>query len=151
MATIPTQTHLLLTVPFNADTDFTVLADHCEKLAEAQAECLDPALRMALCGRLGAALALLKTDLQHSVPPHLKDSLTVVSTRWQDDAGGLASGGYYRRVEEKRHIACRRFPQSGAGILHAGKRAYPSLAQRGAADCRSAGRSAGANLALPLP
>jgi DNA-directed RNA polymerase beta' subunit len=44
----------LLSVPFNVDTDLTVLADHCEKLAEAQAECFDPALRMALCGRLAA-------------------------------------------------------------------------------------------------
>lgn len=94
MATTLNQIHPLLTVPFNADTDFTVLGDHCEKLAEAQAECLDPALRMALCGRLGAALALLKTDLLHPVPAHLKDSLTVdtlpvTSPRFAPDEGIL--------------------------------------------------------------
>ena len=77
MATTLTQTHPLLSIPFNADTDFTVLADHCEKLAEAQAECLDPALRMALCGRLAAVLMLLKPGLRDPIPPHLTDSLTV--------------------------------------------------------------------------
>lgn len=77
MATIPTQIHPLLSIPFNADTDFTVLADHCEKLAEAQAECLDSALKMALCGRLAAVLTLLKPGLRDPIPPHLKDSLTV--------------------------------------------------------------------------
>lgn len=30
MATTPIQTHPLLSVPFNAATDFTVLASHCE-------------------------------------------------------------------------------------------------------------------------
>ncbi|MRT58393.1 hypothetical protein GJV11_19980 [Enterobacteriaceae bacterium RIT693] len=77
MATIPTQTHPLLSVPFNADTDFTVLADHCKTLAETQAECHDPALKMALCGRLSAALMLLKPGLNDPVPPHLQDGLTV--------------------------------------------------------------------------
>lgn len=34
MATTPIQTHPLLAVPFNAATDFTVLASHCENFAE---------------------------------------------------------------------------------------------------------------------
>lgn len=77
MATPLTQIHPLLTVPFNADTDFTLLAEYCDKLAEAQAECLDQALRMALCGRLTAVLTLLKPSLNDPIPLHLKDSLTV--------------------------------------------------------------------------
>ena len=52
MATIPTQTHPLLSVPFNAATDFTILADHCENFADTLIESDDPALRLALCGRL---------------------------------------------------------------------------------------------------
>ncbi|MCN9133704.1 hypothetical protein MLW90_11700 [Escherichia coli] len=47
MATIPTQTHPLLAVPFNAATDFTVLADHCENFAETLIESDDPVLRLA--------------------------------------------------------------------------------------------------------
>ena len=51
--TIPIQTHIqLLAVPFNATTDFTVLADHCENFAETLIENDDPILEMALCGRL---------------------------------------------------------------------------------------------------
>ncbi|MBC7037383.1 hypothetical protein G6O47_23040, partial [Salmonella enterica subsp. enterica serovar Enteritidis] len=54
MATTPIQTHPLLAVSFNAATDFTVLADHCENFAETLIESDDPALRLALCGRLAA-------------------------------------------------------------------------------------------------
>lgn len=63
----------LLTVPFNAATDFTVLASHCETLIESK----DIALKMALCGRLNAALTLLQPTLLEPVPPHLIESLTV--------------------------------------------------------------------------
>ncbi len=56
----------LLTVPFNATTDFTVLADYCARFAETLIETDDPALRLALCGRLHAALALL----QPTTRPH---------------------------------------------------------------------------------
>lgn len=77
MATTPIQTHPLLAVPFNAATDFTVLASHCENFAETLIENDDPALKMALCGRLNAALALLQPTLLDSIPPHLVESLTV--------------------------------------------------------------------------
>lgn len=77
MATIPTQTHPLLAVPFNAATDFTVLASHCENFAETLIESKDIALKMALCGRLNAALTLLQPTLLEPVPPHLVESLTV--------------------------------------------------------------------------
>ncbi|WP_376712570.1 hypothetical protein [Photorhabdus aballayi] len=60
MATIPTQTHPLLAIPFNAATDFTVLADHCENFAETLIESKDIALKMALCGRINACLTLLQ-------------------------------------------------------------------------------------------
>ncbi|ECF3155277.1 hypothetical protein ACVUCS_003509 [Salmonella enterica subsp. enterica] len=77
MATIPDQTHALLTVPFSADTDFTTLADYCDRFAESLIETDDPAQRLALCGRLAACLALLRPTLNDPVPPHLVDSLTV--------------------------------------------------------------------------
>lgn len=76
MATIPTQTHPLLAIPFNAATDFTVLADHCENFADTLIESDDPALRLALCGRLAACLALLRPTLNDPIPPHLIESLT---------------------------------------------------------------------------
>ena len=71
MATIPTQTHPLLSVPFNAATDFTILADHCENFADTLIESDDPALRLALCGRLAACLALLRPTLNDPIPSHL--------------------------------------------------------------------------------
>lgn len=76
MATIPNQTHPLLAVPFNAATDFTVLAGHCENLAETLIESDDPALRQALCGRLAACLSLLRPTLNDPIPHHLIESLT---------------------------------------------------------------------------
>ncbi|HCB4516391.1 TPA: hypothetical protein MZO83_000391 [Salmonella enterica] len=77
MATIPTQTHPLLAVPLNAATDFIVLADHCENFAETLIESKDIVLKMALCGRLNAALTLLQPTLLDPVPSHLVESLTV--------------------------------------------------------------------------
>ncbi|EOK1146685.1 hypothetical protein [Klebsiella pneumoniae] len=77
MATTPVQTHPLLAVPFNAATDFTVLASHCENFAETLIESDDPALRLALCGRLAACLSLLRPTLNDPIPPHLIESLTV--------------------------------------------------------------------------
>ncbi|EHR8838486.1 hypothetical protein ABJ851_002962 [Shigella flexneri] len=77
MATTPTQIHPLLTVPFNAATDFTVLANHCENFAETLIESNDPTLKMALCGRINACLTLLQPTLLDPVPPHLVESLTV--------------------------------------------------------------------------
>ncbi|MBS7444578.1 hypothetical protein [Enterobacter sp. 120016] len=76
MATIPTQTHPLLAVSFNAATDFTVLANYCESFADTLIESDNPALRLALCGRLAACLALLRPTLNDPIPPHLIESLT---------------------------------------------------------------------------
>ncbi|EMA3759947.1 ash family protein, partial [Salmonella enterica] len=111
MATILSQTHPLLSVPFNADTDFTVLADCCEKLAGTQAESYDPALKIALCGRLSAALVLLKPGLHAPIPPHLKDSLTVdtlpkTSPRFAPDADTLCD--YCLTLTQL--LLCRMFP-----------------------------------------
>ncbi len=77
MATTLNQTHPLLAIPFNAATDFTVLASHCETFAETLIESHDPVLKMALCGRINACLTLLQPTLLESVPPHLVESLTV--------------------------------------------------------------------------
>ncbi len=77
MATPLTQTHPLLSIPFSAATDFTELAGYCELFAETLLESDDPALRMALCGRLSACIALLRSTLDEPVPHHLAESLTV--------------------------------------------------------------------------
>lgn len=77
MATIPTRTHPLLTVPFSASMDFTVLADYCEHFAQTLTEDDDPTLKMALCGRLNACLTLLQPGLLDPIPEHLIASLTV--------------------------------------------------------------------------
>ncbi|EDF8720159.1 hypothetical protein GYD59_004390 [Salmonella enterica] len=77
MATTLNQTHPLLTVSFNAATDFTVLASHCENFAETLIESNDIALKMALCGRINTCLTLLQPTLLEPVPPHLVESLTV--------------------------------------------------------------------------
>lgn len=77
MATIPTQTHPLLSIPFNADTDFTTLADHCDHFTEALIETDDPVLRLALCERLTTCLMLLRPTLNDPIPPHLFDRLTI--------------------------------------------------------------------------
>lgn len=77
MATIPTQTHPLLTVPFSASMDFTVLADYCEHFAQMLTEDDDPTLKMALCGRLNACLTLLQPGLLDPIPEHLIASLIV--------------------------------------------------------------------------
>ncbi len=61
----------LLSVPFSAATDFTVLASHCENFAETLIESKNPALKMALCGRLNAALTLLRPTLLEPVLPIL--------------------------------------------------------------------------------
>lgn len=77
MATILITTHPSLAVPFNAATDFTVLASHCENFAETLIESHDPVLKMALYSRINACLTLLQSTLLDPVPPHLIESLTV--------------------------------------------------------------------------
>lgn len=94
MATTLNQTHPLLTLPFTADTDFTVLADHCEHFTDAMLECDDTALKLALSGRLAICLRLLKSTLNSPVPPHLIESLTVnalpdTSARFEPDSESL--------------------------------------------------------------
>ncbi|EAS1759585.1 hypothetical protein BH012_18440 [Salmonella enterica] len=111
MATTLTPTHPLLSVPFSADTEFTVLATHCDRLALALAECDDPTLRMAFCGRLAAALVLLRPGLLDPIPPHLMDSLTVdaLPTRFpcfEPDATTLCD--YCQTLAQL--LLCRTFP-----------------------------------------
>ena len=77
MTTIHNQIHPLLTVPFSAATEFTILAQYCENFAETLAESSDPSLRIALCGRLSACLMLLQPTLLDPVPSHLVESLTI--------------------------------------------------------------------------
>lgn len=77
MATIPTQTHALLSIPFDSITDFTVLAGYCENLADALLQSDDPAQRQAVYERLDLCLAQLRPTLDDAIPPHLIESLTV--------------------------------------------------------------------------
>jgi hypothetical protein len=77
MTAIPSFSHSVFTTPFDHTTDFTDLADNCERFVEVLVECEDAAHKMALCGRLSACLALLQPTLLEPVPEHLKDNLTV--------------------------------------------------------------------------
>jgi hypothetical protein len=77
MTTTPGFSHSLFTTPFDHTTDFTELADNCERFVDVLVECEDPAQKMALCGRLSACLALLQPTLLEPVPEHVKASLTV--------------------------------------------------------------------------
>ncbi|ECD9325761.1 hypothetical protein CSO42_003247 [Salmonella enterica subsp. houtenae] len=111
MATTLNPTHPLLSIPFSADTDFTVLATHCDKLALILAKCDDPALRMAFCGRLAAALTLLRPQLYDPIPPHLMDSLTVEALparfpAFEPDANTLCD--YCQTLAQV--LLCRTFP-----------------------------------------
>ena len=42
MATTPLFSHSLFTLPFSHATDFTELADNCERFVEGLVECHDP-------------------------------------------------------------------------------------------------------------
>ena len=77
MTTPPNFSHTLFTTPFGHTTDFTELADNCERFVDVLVECDDPAQKMARCGRLSACLALLQPTLLEPVPEYLKASLTV--------------------------------------------------------------------------
>jgi hypothetical protein len=77
MNTNQTVTHSLLNLPFTHDTDFTVLADHCEQFAQTLVDNDDAIEKLALCGRLSACLALLQPTLNDPVPPELEESLTI--------------------------------------------------------------------------
>lgn len=76
MATTLNPDHPLFSVSFSADTDFTVLADHCALFAEILIESVEPVQKLALCGRISACLTLLQSALSDPVSPHLVESLT---------------------------------------------------------------------------
>lgn len=78
MTTTLSVSHALFTTPFDHTTDFTELADNCERFVDVLVECDDPIQKMAQCGRLSACLALLQPTLLDPVPEHLKVNLTVV-------------------------------------------------------------------------
>jgi len=76
MATTLNPDHPLVSVSFTADTDFTVLADHCALFAEVLIESADPVQKLALCGRISTGLSLLKSKLADPIAPHLVECLT---------------------------------------------------------------------------
>ncbi len=69
--------HPIFTVPFSHNTDFTVLANHCERFAQTLLETDEPAEKLALCARLSACLALLQPTLNEPIPPHLVEQFTL--------------------------------------------------------------------------
>ncbi|WP_193764583.1 ash family protein [Hafnia alvei] len=81
MATTPTQTHSSENSPFtlffNAQTDFTVLADYCEHFADALIENHHSGEKRILCYRLADCLNLLHPTLNDPIPPHLIERFTV--------------------------------------------------------------------------
>lgn len=77
MTTIFTPAQDLLSVPFTAATDFTDLADCCDRFAETLMECNEPAYKLALLGRIAACLALLRPTLSEPIPAHLIERFTV--------------------------------------------------------------------------
>ncbi len=77
MTSIITPATDVLTIPFTAATDFTDLADCCDRFAETLIDCDDPACKLALLGRIGACLALLRPTLDDPIPPHLIERFTV--------------------------------------------------------------------------
>ncbi|WP_285110679.1 hypothetical protein [Leclercia adecarboxylata] len=77
MATTPTRAKALFTVPFSHNTDFTELANHCERFAHTLLETDDPAEKLALCARLSACLALLQPTLNEPIPAYLVERFTL--------------------------------------------------------------------------
>lgn len=67
----------VLTLPFNAATDFTDLADCCDRFAVTLMECNESVYKMALLARIGSCLALLRPTLNDPIPEHLIERFTV--------------------------------------------------------------------------
>ncbi|MGL4724331.1 MAG: hypothetical protein ACRCWW_07485 [Scandinavium sp.] len=61
----------LLSLPFNAATDFFVLADYCDLFAQDLIESHEPLYKMALLGRISTCLALLRPMIGQPIPAHL--------------------------------------------------------------------------------
>jgi hypothetical protein len=72
-----TTSNALFTTPFGHNTDFTELADNCQRYCEALVEETEPARKIALCGRLASTLVLLRPMLQEPLPEHLQERLTI--------------------------------------------------------------------------
>ncbi|MFK3662431.1 hypothetical protein ACI2I2_18250 [Scandinavium sp. NPDC088450] len=77
MATIISTDCDVLTLPFSAATDFTDLAEYCDRFAETLIECDETTQKLALLGRMGACLAVLRPTLDEPIPPHLIERFTV--------------------------------------------------------------------------
>ncbi|WP_312626734.1 hypothetical protein [Scandinavium sp.] len=94
MTTYPDPDHDLLTIPFSATTDFTDLADYCDRFALALMESNDVPYQTALLDRLGACLTLLRPTLGEPIPDHLLsrfvvDTLPESKTEFEPDAEAL--------------------------------------------------------------
>ncbi|EHV0492116.1 hypothetical protein K3115_004710 [Escherichia coli] len=81
MATSPSPDCDLLSIPFSAATDFTILTAHGDRFAQTLIECHNPALKMALCGRLNTCLALLRPTLNAPHWIRTADGVQVIDGR----------------------------------------------------------------------
>jgi len=68
MTTPPNFSHALFTTPFDHTTDFTELADNCERFVDVLVECDDPAQKMAICGRHIQGCSRFKRQRAERVP-----------------------------------------------------------------------------------
>ena len=67
----------LLKTPLGTTHDLFQVLDTCVRYVDALVECNELAARMALCGRLLAALEVLRVLLDQPLPEHLIERLTV--------------------------------------------------------------------------
>ena len=67
----------LLKTPLGTTHDLFQVLDTCVRYVDALVECNEIAARMALCGRLLAALEVLRVLLDQPLPEHLIERLTV--------------------------------------------------------------------------
>ncbi len=79
----------LLKTPLGTTHDLFQVLDTCVRYVDALVECNELAARMALCGRLLAALEVLRVLLDQPLPEHLIERLTWIKVMTKPVAKGL--------------------------------------------------------------
>lgn len=75
----------LLKIPFGTAMDLFQMLDCCQNFVDALVETDDNHCRMALCGRLYAALKVLQVVLKAPLPAYLIERLTAEVAKEEDD------------------------------------------------------------------
>ncbi|WP_145032046.1 hypothetical protein [Pantoea ananatis] len=91
----------LLKTPLGTTHDLFQVLDTCVRYVDALVECNELAARMALCGRLLAALEVLKVLLDQPLPEHLIKRLTVD----KGDHKACRSGGLIDSEEMRQYCS----------------------------------------------